>query len=88
MDDLFIEPYAPADEDLDVVETCKVCGNDLEWTECFDCGGEGEGEEFHDCGEDCCCCADPEPGMCPTCGGKGGWLECPNAEHHHEIKGA
>lgn len=63
-------------------KTCKVCGEELDWVECWECGGEGEGDEFHDCGEDTCCCLHPEPGRCPECHGEGGWLECPNAEHH------
>lgn len=57
---------------------CKKCGEPMEWVECPDCGGEGYGEEFHDCGEDCCCCADPDPGPCPTCHGQGGWHTCFN----------
>lgn len=75
----YIEPEA---------ETCKVCGADMEFTDCWQCGGEGYGDDFHDCGEDCCCCLDPEPGECPECNGAGGWLECPNAEHHLVKTGA
>lgn len=43
------------------------------WVDCETCGGTGEGQ--HDCGEDTCCCADPEPGVCDTCDGDGGWIE-------------
>lgn len=66
-------------------KTCKICGDTLEWIECWDCGGEGFGDEFHDCGEDCCCCLDPEPGECPECHGEGGWSECPNTGHHATV---
>lgn len=69
--------------DAEPSEACKVCGSDVEWVDCWQCGGEGYGDEFHDCGEDCCCCLDPEPGECPGCHGRGGYLECLNAERHH-----
>ena len=46
-------------------------GSDDEWVECWNCGGDGYAD--HDCGEDCCCCADPEPNVvCHVCHGKGG----------------
>ena len=47
-------------------------GSDDDFVECWNCGGEGY--SGHDCGEDCCCCADPEPNVvCHVCNGKGGW---------------
>jgi hypothetical protein len=56
--------------------TCPTCGCPLEWEDCYslDC----EDGYYHDCGEDCCCCADPEPNVrCDVCDGKGGWWFCP-----------
>lgn len=42
-----------------------------EWVVCQNCNGTGA---YHDCGEDCCCCADPEPNVvCEECDGEGGW---------------
>ena len=44
--------------------------------DCWNCGGEGYSS--HDCGEDCCCCADPEPNVpCDVCNGKGAFAACP-----------
>lgn len=63
---------------------CIICGAELERIECPTCSGEGWGDEWHDCGEDCCCCADPEPGRCPDCNGRGAILVCPNDEKHPE----
>jgi hypothetical protein len=39
--------------------------------ECPNCGGEGLIDGYCTCGDDCCCCADPEPPLCHACGGKG-----------------
>ena len=39
--------------------------------DCWNCGGEGYLEGECTCGEDCCCCADPEPPTCDVCRGKG-----------------
>jgi len=53
---------------------CKRCGNKMDWE---DCGACEDGYSYHDCGEDCCCCADPEPNVkCEQCGGDGGWWVC------------
>ena len=55
--------------------SCKYCGSDADWVECWDCGGECY--SYHDCGEDTCCCLNPEPNVvCDTCNGKGGWYKC------------
>lgn len=35
--------------------------------ECPHCGGEGYIEGECTCGEDCCCCAEPEPPRCTEC---------------------
>jgi hypothetical protein len=60
-------------------EYCPECNACLEWVSCWECFGEGG---WHDCGEDCCCCLDPEINeWCPTCGGDGEYLECPNVPH-------
>lgn len=44
-----------------------------DWIECWACGGEGVLEGTCTCGEDCCCCAEPEPQTCDICHGDGGW---------------
>lgn len=38
---------------------------------CPNCGGEGVIEGECTCGEDTCCCLEPTPPVCRTCGGKG-----------------
>lgn len=67
---------------LELPETCKVCGSDLEWVDCWKCLGEGcidesdidplEGDEFYPCDE---------------CHGEGGYLECPALPHEKESHG-
>lgn len=58
---------------------CKFCGSELELASCWHCHGDGG---WHDCGEDCCCCADPEPNEeCPVCDGRGEYFECPALPH-------
>jgi hypothetical protein len=53
---------------------CARCGSSMQRMSCSDCE---DGFVDHDCGEDCCCCADPEPNVvCGTCGGECGWWEC------------
>jgi len=53
---------------------CARCGSSVEWEQCPNCE---DGYSHHDCGDDCCCCADPEPNVrCHWCGGMGGWLAC------------
>jgi hypothetical protein len=53
---------------------CARCGSSIDWRRCEICD---DGFDGHDCGEDCCCCAHPEPNVaCDVCGGKGGWWEC------------
>lgn len=57
---------------------CPVCGEELEW---FDCGACEDG--YYEGYEDDPLWYDPgELVECPQCGGTGGWLECPNAEHY------
>ena len=57
---------------------CKHCGYELEWIECGACD-----DGYYDGYDD-----DPlwyNPGelvKCTQCDGVGGWLECPDAEHH------
>ena len=67
-------------------ERCRCC--EMTWEECEACGGEGL--DGHDCGEDCCCCADPEPNeCCDYCLGAGGWWDCDCDEHGvHRPKAA
>jgi hypothetical protein len=68
----------------DRTPTCVVCGNSLEWVECDVCDSDGFVD--HDCGEDCCCCADPEPNViCGQCDGKGGWWQCYSCTSNNVI---
>jgi hypothetical protein len=56
------------------IPKCEKCGNAKAWIECANCD---DGFSGHDCGEDCCCCADPEPNViCDVCRGEGGWWAC------------
>jgi hypothetical protein len=58
--------------------------NEKEWQYCWKCGGEGF--SHHDCGEDCCCCANPEPNVkCDICNGEGGRLVDPIEEYQGRI---
>lgn len=53
---------------------CARCGSSCEWEDCTNCE---YGYDGHDCGEDCCCCADPEPNVvCDICHGRSGWWKC------------
>lgn len=64
-------------EDGDPEETmCPKCGCcEMVWEECEYCDEDGFVD--HDCGEDCCCCADPEPNVtCDVCRGVGGFWVC------------
>lgn len=46
---------------------CARCGSSVLDIDCDQCD---DGYVDHDCGEDCCCCADPEPNVvCDCCGG-------------------
>ena len=70
------------EEDDDPV--CPFCGSAMEWEDCWNCD---DGYTDHDCGEDCCCCADPEPNVrCDVCGGHGGYLQCVNLESEQHQK--
>ena len=55
-----------------------------DWIECCDCGGEGFDDSMCECEyiEDICCCSEPTPVSCQTCGGKGGWHSDPVGEAH------
>ncbi len=54
--------------------SCARCGSSVDWEDCTNCD---DGYDGHDCGEDCCCCADPEPNVvCHYCHGRGGWNGC------------
>lgn len=75
---------AQIEDDCDPPD-CPVCGSSMEWEECWQCGGEGYSD--HDCGEDCCCCADPEPNVvCDICNGVGGYYLCWNRDNHPKEK--
>ena len=53
---------------------CARCGSSCDYVECDNCD---DGYSDHDCGEDCCCCAYPEPNVeCDICRGHGGWQAC------------
>jgi hypothetical protein len=72
----------PETPDEEPFATCKVCGCILEWMDCWNGCDDGYFDEYED---------DPinaDPGdlrPCPECRGEGGFLECPNAEHHAQI---
>lgn len=42
--------------------------------DCYNCGGEGVIDGDCTCGEDCCCCAEPEPPVCGHCRGVGSYV--------------
>jgi hypothetical protein len=80
MPDLWAEQKCP-------FHTCPVCGNYMEWADCWACFGAGG---HHDCGEDCCCCLDREEITrdCDECNGEGGYLECSGLPHTDEQMNA
>lgn len=54
---------------------CARCGSSCDFVKCENCDEDGFVD--HDCGEDCCCCADPEPNVvCDYCNGRGGYWAC------------
>ncbi len=66
-------------EDYEISEeSCPKCNHGNTHTRpCteIDC----EDGYYHDCGEDCCCCACPEPNrLCDECRGHGVFVWCPN----------
>jgi hypothetical protein len=79
-----VTTFADADETQhDKIQTCPVCGCGLELENCWNGCDEGYFDGYDD---------DPlwyDPGdliLCSACGGRGGYLVCPNAEHHDKIK--
>lgn len=70
------------DETSDEPECCPICGAQLEWVDCWMGCDEGYFDEYE---------TDPinnDPGdmsPCSACHGEGGYLECPDAEHHAAI---
>ena len=63
-------PHGEGDWDVQ----CARCGSSCEWVRCDNCE---DGYDDHDCGEDCCCCAYPEPNVvCDICRGRCGWYRC------------
>ncbi len=64
------------DYDIDFADRdCPKCGSHTLRRDCS-CY---EGYSYHSCGEDCCCCADPEPNVvCDLCDGHGWCNWCPN----------
>ncbi len=74
----------PTLEETDRVETCKICGAELEWVDCWNGCDDG----FFDGYEE-----DPlwyDPGdliPCSACRGNGGYLECPNLPHENQARG-
>jgi hypothetical protein len=57
---------------------CPKCGNDMEWADCWmiDCE-EGTYDLYE---EDPIFYSPGDRASCTECGGKGGWLYCPNCE--------
>jgi hypothetical protein len=79
------DPAQPMD-DSDRYVTCKVCGNDMEWAECYmiDCE-----EGFYDLGEEDCINYDPGTYVkCRECDGNGGWWYCPVCPPSANTSGA
>jgi hypothetical protein len=68
-----IAPHPPADgRDWDC--QCARCGSSCYYRDCWNCE---DGYSHHNCGDDCCCCAFPEPNVvCDICDGDGGWNCC------------
>lgn len=72
------QPWMQDADYMDDAPRCSICNCVLEWEDCGSCE-----DGYVDLYED-----DPlwyDPGdveLCNICGGNGGWLACPNAEHH------
>jgi hypothetical protein len=63
-----------ADIEYAAGEHCGKCQSEKTYVECYNCE---DGYSDHDCGEDCCCCAEPEPNVrCDICDGDGGYFIC------------
>lgn len=80
--------YPEPDCDDYELPSCPICGNEMEWVDCWSCQGEGG---YHDCGDDCCPCLEPELDLnvdCPECKGEGGYLECQALPHSEEQMAA
>jgi hypothetical protein len=52
-------------------KTCIRCGTELDFVECADCEGTGQTTFLFLFDHDC-----------DSCGGKGGWMRCPNLLSH------
>lgn len=61
---------------------CVVCGNYMEWEDCWQCGGKGgrDGEDLMD--EDPLWYDEDDWEECDICRGNGGYWICPNAAQH------
>lgn len=66
----------------DDYEYCPICGAVLEWEDCWNGCDDGYFDGYED---------DPlwyDPGdliVCSVCGGRGGYLACPDVESHAKI---
>lgn len=64
--------------------TCPVCGETLDWTDCYELDCDDGVVDLYE--EDAIYYEPGETEACHTCNGAGGWLECPNAENHPQLK--
>ena len=70
-------------DECNEIATCSICGCTLEWEDCWNGCDEGYFNGYDD---------DPlwyDPGdliLCSECRGRGGYLACPNAEHHVQAE--
>ena len=53
-----------------------LCGNHMEWAECWDCGGEGYHDDLYE--QDPLWYDQDDIETCSTCQGKGGHWYCPS----------
>jgi len=73
------------EEYVDDTPTCKGCGDEMYWTDCWNC--DEDGYSHHECGEDTCVCLYPENNVtCEFCEGKGGYYICINSKCKNYVK--
>lgn len=60
---------------------CKFCGEEMEWSDCWNCGGEGSFDGYE---EDPLWYDQGDEIPCSFCNSKGGYYICTNPECHEE----
>lgn len=79
---MIIAPFPPRDGKYYDCQ-CARCGSSCDYQHCHECE---DGYSHHDCGDDCCCCAYPEPNVvCEQCHGHGGWWHCLSSYAHCSV---